>query len=49
MRIGPIARIVTRKAAQRAKGRSEFARIVAESVDLQERAAFLRDIGFPEA
>ena len=49
VRIGPIARIVTRKAAERAKGRSEFARIVADSVEPQHRSAFLREIGFPEA
>ena len=40
--IGPIARIITKKAAQRAKGRSDFARLAAESLDLQDRSAFLR-------
>ncbi len=46
--IGPIARIVTRKAAQQAHGRGEFLRLVAEHVNQQDRAAFLREVGFGE-
>jgi serine/threonine-protein kinase len=45
IRIGPIARIVTRKAAQQAKSRGELVRLVAEHLDPDARAAFLRDVG----
>ena len=48
VRIGPIARIITKKAAQQAKTRREFVRLVADNIDAQERAAFLRDIGYSE-
>ena len=44
--LGPIARIVTKKAAQQAKSRSEFVRLVADSLGTQERVAFLREIGY---
>ncbi len=44
--LGPIARIVTKKAAQRATSRADFVRSVAENLGTQERAAFLREMGF---
>jgi serine/threonine-protein kinase len=44
--LGPIAPIVTRKAAREAKTRSEFIRRVAENLGTQERAAFLREVGY---
>lgn len=43
--IGPIAPIVTRKAARDAKGRSDFLRRVADNLGTQERVAFLHEIG----
>jgi len=43
--LGPIARIVTRKAAQDAKSRGEFLRRVADSLGTQERAMFLKEVG----
>ena len=48
VRIGPIARILTKKAAQQASSRGEFVRLVAGNLEMQERAAFLRDIGYTE-
>jgi len=44
--LGPIARIVTKKAAQRASGRAEFVLLVADNLGTQERAAFLREMGY---
>lgn len=44
-RIGPIARIVARKAGQQAASRAEFVRLCADQLDLQERASFLQEIG----
>ncbi len=43
--IGPIAPIVTRKAARDAKGRRDFLRRVADNLGTQERAAFLHEVG----
>ena len=43
--LGPIARVVTKRAAQRAASRDEFVRLVAESLGTQDRAAFLRERG----
>jgi eukaryotic-like serine/threonine-protein kinase len=43
--IGPIASIVTKRAAQDAKNRSDFLRRVAENLGTQERAAFLHEVG----
>ena len=43
--IGPIAQIVTRKAARESKNRTEFLRRVADSLGTQERAAFLHEVG----
>jgi|KBSSwiStaDraftv2_1062776.scaffolds.fasta_scaffold01470_16 serine/threonine-protein kinase len=47
--LGPIAPIVTRKAARDAKTRSEFVRRVADSLGTQERAAFLREVGYGDS
>ncbi len=44
--LGPIARIVTKKASQRATSRAEFVRLVAENLGTQERVAFLREMGY---
>jgi len=44
--LGPIAPIVTRKAARESRTRSEFVRRVADSLGTQERAAFLREVGY---
>jgi hypothetical protein len=49
VRIGPIARILTRKAAQRARSRREFVQLVADGLDAPHRAAFLRDVGYAES
>ena len=46
--LGPIARIVTKKAAQQAKSREEFLQIVASHIGTQDRHAFLQEIGFGE-
>jgi len=46
--LGPIAQIVTKKAARDARTRSEFVRRVADNLGTQERAAFLREAGFGE-
>ncbi len=46
--LGPIAQIVTRKAARDAKGRGDLVRRLAEHLGTQDRAAFLRDAGFGE-
>ena len=47
--LGPIAPIVTRKAARDARTRSEFVRRVADSLGTQERAAFLREVGYGDS
>ena len=47
--LGPIARILTKKAAARATCRDEFVQIVAEHVGTQDRYAFLRAMGVGEA
>ena len=49
VRIGPIARILTRKAAQQATTRREFVNRVAEGLDPQVRTSFLRDVGYAES
>lgn len=45
LHIGPIARIVARKAAHQAVSREEFVRLVAADLDADARVAFLRDTG----
>jgi serine/threonine-protein kinase len=47
--LGPVARVVARKAAQKAGTQQEFVHIVAEHLGVQERGAFLREMGFDEA
>ena len=42
--MGPIARVVARKAAQQARDADEFVRLVAEHLGTQERESFLREI-----
>jgi serine/threonine-protein kinase len=46
--LGPIARIVAKRAAQQASTRSEFVRRLADHLGTQDRVAFLREIGFPD-
>ncbi len=46
--LGPIARIVTKKAAQRATSRGEFVRMVADNLGTQDRVAFLRELGYTD-
>ena len=46
--LGPIAKIVARKAAQQARDADEFVQLVAEHIGTQERRAFLRDVGADE-
>ncbi len=46
--LGPIARVVTKRAAQRATSRGEFVRMVADNLGTQDRAAFLRELGHAE-
>jgi len=43
--LGPIARVVARKAAQQAHDSDEFVQLVAEHIGTQDRSAFLRDVG----
>jgi serine/threonine-protein kinase len=47
--LGPVARVVARKAAQKAVTQQEFVQLVAGHLGVQERGAFLREIGFDEA
>jgi serine/threonine-protein kinase len=42
--MGPIARVVARKAAQQARDADEFVRLVAEHLGTQERDAFVREV-----
>ena len=42
--LGPIARVVAKKAAQQAHDSDEFVQLVAEHIGTQERNAFLREI-----
>ena len=44
--IGPIAPVLTKRAARDAKSRSDFLQRVAENLGTQDRAAFLREVGF---
>ena len=47
--LGPIAQIVTRKAAREAKSRSDFVRRVADNLGTQDRTAFLREVGYGDS
>jgi eukaryotic-like serine/threonine-protein kinase len=44
--LGPIARVVASRAAQKAASQEEFVQLVAGHLGVQERGAFLREIGF---
>jgi len=46
--LGPIARVVTTRAAQKAASREEYVEIIAGHLGAQERGAFLREIGYEE-
>jgi serine/threonine-protein kinase len=46
--LGPIAKVVAKKAAQQAHDSDEFVQLVAEHIGTQERDAFLREIGAVE-
>ena len=46
--LGPIAQIVTRDAARDATSRADFVRRSADNLGTQERAAFLRELGFDD-
>jgi serine/threonine-protein kinase len=47
--LGPIAKVVASRAAQKAGSRQEFVRLVAGHLGDQERDTFLKEIGFEEA
>jgi tRNA A-37 threonylcarbamoyl transferase component Bud32 len=44
--LGPIARVVANRAAQKAATQDEFVHLVADHLGAQDRGAFLREIGF---
>jgi serine/threonine protein kinase len=44
--LGPIARVVANRAAQKAVTQDEFVHLVADHLGAQDRGAFLREIGF---
>jgi serine/threonine-protein kinase len=46
--LGPIAKVVASRAAQKATSRQEFVRLVAGHLGDQERDTFLKEIGFEE-
>ena len=46
--LGPIAKVVANRAAQKAASKQEFVELVAGHLGSQERGAFLREIGFTE-
>ena len=46
--LGPIAKIVAKKAAQQASSEDEFVRIVASHIGTQDRMAFLREMGMSD-
>jgi serine/threonine protein kinase len=46
--LGPIAKVVVNRAAQKAGSQQEFVQLVAGHLGAQERGAFLREIGFAE-
>ncbi len=47
--LGPVARIVAKKAAQKAGTQQEFVQLVAGHLGAQERGAFLRELGYDDA
>ena len=44
--LGPIGRVVAKKAAEQAKSQQEFVELVAGHIGTQDRGAFLREVGF---
>jgi serine/threonine protein kinase len=46
--LGPIAKVVVNRAAQKAGSQHEFVQLIAGHLGSQERGAFLREIGFAE-
>ena len=46
--LGPVARIVAKKAAQKAGTQQEFVQLIAGHLGQQERGAFLRDLGYDD-
>jgi eukaryotic-like serine/threonine-protein kinase len=44
--LGPIGRVVARKAAEQARSQQEFVELVAGHIGTQDRGAFLREVGF---
>jgi serine/threonine-protein kinase len=46
--LGPIAQIITRNAARETRSRGDFVRKAASHLGTQERAAFLREVGFDD-
>jgi serine/threonine-protein kinase len=46
--LGPIARVLARRAAAQAHNADEFVALVAEHIGTQDRRAFLREIGYGE-
>ena len=47
--LGPIARVVVRKASQNSHNEQEFVARVASHLGTSERSNFLREIGYPDA
>jgi serine/threonine-protein kinase len=46
--LGPVARVVAKKAAQKAGTQQEFVQLVAGHLGAQERGAFLRELGYED-
>ncbi|NDP41937.1 MAG: serine/threonine protein kinase [Aromatoleum sp.] len=44
--LGPIAKVVARRAAEKASTQDEFVQLVADNIGTQDRNAFLREMGF---
>ena len=44
--LGPIGRVVAKKAAEQAKSQQEFVQLIADHIGTQDRSAFLREVGF---
>ena len=44
--LGPIGRVLAKKAAERAKSQQEFVELVAGHIGTQDRDRFLKDVGF---
>jgi serine/threonine-protein kinase len=44
--LGPIGRVVAKKAAEQARSQQEFVQLVADHIGTQDRSTFLREVGF---